>query len=411
MRLVLAAAGVPLALMLAAAPAALLAQDEDGGLRLSFGLTAGVERVTNPGLDVPAADDRTAAYARLSFGLADATRATSVDLRAAGTLQGGSGELDRGLINPSLRLALGRTGPGQSLRFTSFLTETDLDTLRSLVLDPETGEVVEDAEGEGTRRQTGADLVYGFGEGGPWGGTLSAGFTDTTFSGDTTEPDTQRLRAGATLRFALDPATDVTGGLRWSRFENDTETRDTLRADAGIARALPAGSISAGVFAERTEDGTRTGLTFGRSYELPDGALSLSLGLTRDTGGGLRGTGALSWTRELPRGSLRASLRQQVAAGDDDEETQLTAIDLGFSQQLTPAARLDLGLTASTREDTATGITTRNAALSATYLHDLPQDWALAAGWRHRIRDRDTEGRATSDTLFLELRRAVELRP
>lgn len=413
MRRRLAGAGFLLAALVPAAlvPAALSAQD-DGGLRLTFGLGLRVETVTNPGLAVPAAPDRTSATARLSFGLSDATRATAVEAAAAGTLQAGR-NTDTGLIDPDLRLSLRRATADQSLRFSAFLNESDLDTLRGLVLDPETGELTEDLSGDGTRRQAGGDLVYSFGEGGPWGGTLFAGLTDTTFRGATTETDFRRTRLGGTLRFAIDPATDATFGLRWSRYDEDgaAPPRDTLRADLGLRRALPAGSISAGLFAEDTEDGTRTGLTFGRSWDLPDGGLALTLGATRDTDGELRLTGALNWSRELPQGRISAGLRHEVAAGDDDAETVLTSLNLGFSHTLSPTQRLDFGLTASQSEATATGITTRNALLSAGYVQDLPRDWSLAAGWRHRLRDRDGEGRATSDTLFLELRRSWEWRP
>ena len=52
-----------------------------------------------------------------------------------------------------------------------------------------------------------------------------------------------------------------------------------------------------------------------------------------------------------------------------------------------------------------------NAALSAIYTHTLPYDWALDAGVTHRIRNEDNTGEATSDTVFLELRRAFEWRP
>lgn len=383
---------------------------EAGGLRLTFGTALRLETAGNPDLSVAGSPRRTTAAAQLSFGLSDATRATAVDLAASGTLQAGRGA-EKGLANPALRLGLRRSTADQSLGLSATLSQTDLAVLRALVLDPETGDVLGETAGSGTRQRSGADLVWNFGEGGPWGGMLSAGVTETTYRGLTTEPDSRRLRAGASLRHALDPATEASAGLRWSRFDAaGAAARDTLRADLGLRRALPAGAISAAVFAEDTPDGTRGGLTFGRSWDLPDGGLALSLGATRGVAGGIGLSAALDWSRELSDGRISASLRRNVSSGEDDRETRQTVLDLGLSQALGPSGRLSLGLTASESVATATGVATRNALVSAGYGLALPQDWSLAAGWRHRLRDRDGEGRAKSDTLFLELRRDTEWR-
>jgi hypothetical protein len=386
---------------------------EDGGLQLTFGLSARVESVSNPGLTVPAEPTRERLSSRLSFGLTDTTRTGSVALSAAGTVSADNDdESADGLIDPDLRLSVKRIGATSSLELSAFLRESDLDTLRGLVLDPDTGEITEDVLGNGTRRQTGGRLVLSFGDRGPWGGTLAAGLTDTTFSGTTSEADNSRTNLDGTLRFDLDPATEVAAGLSWSRYEEEgDDPRDTLRPELSIRRDRPAGFVSASVFAEDTEDGTRAGLSIGRSWELPDNSFAFSFGATRGVTGDLSPTGRLTWQRDLPRGNLSASLRHDVTSGDDDQETIITTASLGLSQSISPLSSLNFGLNASDSEDTATDLTTRNASLSATYSHSLSQDWNLDAGVTHRIRNEDDSGEATSDTVFLELRRAFEWRP
>jgi hypothetical protein len=397
-----------------AALAAFPAIPQEGGPRLSFGIAIRAETGSNLALDVPAEGDTSELSTRLSFSLADETRTSRLSLDVSGALAArdtpdGS---EQGFENPALRFAWGREGGRSSLDLTASLRESELDALRALVIDPDTGEISEDLVGGGTQTQTAADLAWTFGQDEPWGLTLSAGATETTYRGDTPEPDTTRQRAAIRLRLAADPLTEVTLGLRWSRFAQEGEDRrDTLRAEAGASRSLARGSLSASVFAEETEDGTRSGLTLRRAVELPAGSLSYSLGVTRDTAGNTNLTGALDWAQDLARGKVTAGLRRSVTAGDDDEEVLATSLNLGLTQEIGPQTGLTLGLTAAESEEVATGLVTRNAAFSATLTQSLPQDWALDAGWRHRTRDEDGTGTATSDSVFLELRRSFDWRP
>ena len=408
-RIAATASGLGLAALIALP---LLAQD-DGGLRLTFGLSARVDATSNPGLTVPRGPAKNSLSTRLNFGLTDATRAGAVSLAAAGTLSTNTGDGSAiGLVDPDLRFSLRRDAATTSLELLAFLRQSDLDTLRGLILDPGTGAVIGDVVGDGTQRQTGGAVTYTFGKGGPWGGTLSAALTDTTYSGTTTEVDNRRSEVGGTLRFALDPATMVTAGLRWSRYDADGSTsRDTLRPELGLRRDLPAGFASVSLFAEDTEDGTRTGLSFGRSWQFPDGSLSVNLGASRSVTGDFSATGAVDWRKELARSTLNLSLRRDIAAGSNDAETLVTTASFGLVRAISPLSSVNFGLEASESAETATNLVTRNAALSVTFSQNLQQDWVLDAGITHRLRDESGPGQATSDTAFLELRRNFELRP
>jgi hypothetical protein len=390
------------------------ATPQEGGPKLTFGIAIRAETGSNLALDVPDEGDTAELSTRLSFSLSDETRASRIALDASGALawRDTPDGTEEGFENPSLRFAWGRTGGRSALDVTAFLRETELDALRTLVLDPDTGEISEDLVGDGTQSQIGADITWTFGAGEPWGLTLGAGATETTYRGSTPEPDTEQSRASASLRFAIDPVTEATVGLRWSTFQEDgAAQRDTLHTELGATRTLPRGSLSATLFAEETEDGTRSGLTFGRAVELPAGRLSYSLGVTRGTGGDTNLTGAFDWTQELARGSVSLGVRRGVTSGDDDEEVLATSLNLGFRHEIGPQTGLSLGLTAAESENTTTGLVTRNASFSATVTRSLAQDWALDAGWRHRTRDEDGVGTATSDSVFLELRRTFDWRP
>ncbi len=403
-----AAAGLGVASVLAVP----LVAQEDGGLKLTFGISARIEAESNPGLSVPSEPSRTQFSTRLSFGLSDSTRLGALSLSAAGTLATYSDDSESGLQDSDLRFSLRRSSAASSVSVAAFYREVDLDTLRGFILDPDTGQILDDVTGDGTQRQTGGDVAFAFGEDAPWGGSLSAGLVDTSYFGDTVEVDNLRTNAEARLRFKLDPATEVTAGLRWSSYEEDNApARDTWRPEIGLRRDLPSGSASASIFAEDTEDGTRSGFTIGRSLDRPDGGLSFSLGLTRSVVGDLNLTGAVDWQRELPRGGINVRLSRDVTSGSADEENIVTGGSIGLTRNLSALATMNFGLTASESEETATGDLTRNASLSATYSRSIVHDWVLDAGLTHRIRKESGQDSANSDVAFLELRRAFEWRP
>lgn len=399
--------------LLPAVPA--LPQDAPaGGLRLTFGIAFRAETGSNLDLAVPAGGETSVLSTRLSFGLSDATRTSSLSLNLSGALalRDTPEETQRGLENPALRLAWGLQGARSSLNLTAALTQTELDTLRGVVIDPDTGAITGDITGDGTQQRALADIVWAFGQDGPWGLSLSAGATRTTYSGDTDEEDVDEGRLGAALSFRIDPATEGTAALRWSTFRQEgAETRDTLRLELGATRDTRRGSLGASLFVEDVPEGTRTGLSLSRGMTLPAGSLSYSLGLTRGAGGEVRGTGALGWQQNLPRGAVSLSLRQQVGADRDDQEALQTSVDFGYTQELTELADLRLGLAASRSVNQETDLATDNAGFNATLSYELAQDWVLDAGYAFRLRDEEGTGKATSNSVFLELRRSIEWRP
>lgn len=386
---------------------------QEGGPVLTFGAAFRAETTANLALATPEEGRTSQIGTSLSFGLTDETRTDSLAFSASGFLRAldgpGADGRDTGLDAPSVRLSWRREGAKAALDVQAFLRQDDLDTLRGLAIDPETG-AVNVLTGEGTQRQASGDIGYSFGTDGPWGLTLSAGLTDTSFRDAPAETDNRRTRAGVELRFALAPATEATLGLSGSTFKEDgAARRDTQRLEAGVTRTLARGDLSSLIFTEKTEDGTRSGLTLGRSVELPSGQLSYSLGLTRGASGRVDLTGGLDWAQELPGGQISLGLRRSVVAGEDDTETRATSLNASLTQQLSPLTALDFGLNAA--EAVGTGTAVRTATLSATLSRSLARDWALDAGLTYRWRDEDGVGLARSNTVFLELRRNLAWRP
>lgn len=386
----------------------------EGGPLLTFGIAFRAETGSNLDLSVPSEGETSVLSTRLSFGLSDETRTSNLALNLAGSLaiRNAPDDDTRGLENPALRFAWGQQGARSQLDVTAALTQTELDTLRGFVIDPDTGGIAEDVDGEGTQQRALADVVWTFGEEEPWGITLSAGATITTYSGDNDEDDVDEARLGAALSFMIDPATEGVVDLRWSTYQEEgQEVRDTVHFEVGAVRETARGNLDATLFVDNVPEGTRVGFSVGRGTALPAGNLYYNLGLTRGADGELRGTGVFSWQQALPRGSVSVNLQQEVGANEDDDEAVLTALDVGYTQELTELADLRLGLSASRSIDEDTDLTTDNAGFNATLSYEVSEDWVLDAGYAFRMRDEDATGRANSNNVFLELRRDFEWRP
>ncbi len=387
-----------------ALPAALAAQDDAGGIRLRFGFDNRIEGHSNARFDPGSEEGSLEAVSRLSFGLSSETRAARIALEGGAQLRqtlDGVSDLDDGLANPSLRLSYARQGAGSAAEGGVFWRETDLAR----------DAAVEDFDRPaGTRSDLGGNLALRWGEGGPVGFGLSAGYTDSHFSGGATEPDRWRMNLGTSLRLDLDAARTLTFGLSQRRFDDtEDDPRDTLRLDAGLAIARPDGGLTLALRLEDTPEGNRAGLTAGRRLDLPDGGLALALGVTQGASGDPQLTGSLSWERELPRGSISAAISRDVTSGtEDDSERRITAARLGLSQALTAQTSLSVGLSLSQSVATAGDDEITNASASATLSRALPQDWSLNAGISHRSRDETAEGTTRDTVLFLGLSRSFE---
>ena len=413
---------LPLATSLALLPLSGGAQD-GGGLQLTFGVEQRFEVTDNLGLDVVSAGTTSQASTRLSFGLLTETRSARLEFDTSASLRAANGPDFSGtevsLSDPQMSLAYSRQAANAELEVSGFVRQTDVEFLRSLedFID-DTGQIVlpDDVTGTGNQLSYGMDVALTWGREAPVEVSLSAGISGLDYS-DTSSGslfDSQRQRAGVTMRLDLTPVTEASVSLRYSTYDDDDPTttrRDTVSFEAGLDHRLLRGSLTSRLTAVDTEDGTRLGFRVGREIDLPAGAVSASVGATRSATGETNVTGALTVRKDLPLGQITAEVRRSVIAGNDDSEQLVNAVSLGYSQTLTPLASLNLDLSYIQNRQTATGADTTNASVSATYRYALTEDWGMDLGYRHRMRDEDGVGRAHSNSVFMVLQRDFNFRP
>ena len=386
---------------------------EGNGRLLTFGISQNFSWADNAGLTIPSEGSRLRADTQLSFGAVFEGPRDLLTFDSALVLRGeddGSG-FDFGVENPSAELGYKRSGATSSFTASAFFRESDLAEGLALSDDEIPVLVLEN----GSARITGGRLGYSFGDGAPFGGNLRAGLTDTDYTG-TTDPDlvdNRTLTAGVGLHFSLNEVTEATLDIDHRLYDEAgaAPEESSTTVAAGLVRALPRGSLRARLSTTFDEGGSRSGLSFGRSIDLPNGALSLDLGLTESEGSGFDVTGAVAYQQELPRGGLSARLSRAVTTDAGNDETLVTALSLGLTQELTPRMGLNMGADWSRSEDTASGTVTDNASLDAALNYALTPDWNLNLGATHRMRDEDGIGRADSNSVFLSVGRTFEFRP
>lgn len=448
------------AVCLAALP--LAAQEEVGGLLVRLGLEQRLEYGENLGLDLPEEGSTARASTALSFGLTSETRTQTFALQTGAALRFEDGPTgsDAGIVDPQASLSYSREAANATLSLSAYYRETDVDFLRPLedfVNDEgviELPEDLEDLNGTGTRIGFGGTAGLEFGTSAPLGLALRAGASGIDYR-DVTDPDLVRIRranAGATVKLRFSPVSEGRIALDQRLYDADDAEqthRETTTLSAGLTReispravldlslgrtivdteefgvttrekgidaaigldyAMPNGSASADFAATTTQDGTRLDLTFGRSLDLPTGALSASLGLTRPEGGDVELIGALLWRRDLPTGSLTARAERSVRTTNSDEQRLTTFLAVGYDHQINDVSGLGLDMSYAFIDETGTDASEDRASLSASYSHALTADWNMNLGLAYQMRE-EAGDRADSQSVFVTLGRSFDFRP
>lgn len=432
-------------------------------LTFSFGSTF----TANDNLDLDPVSAGTSSWIDNRFGLSYATETATSALAfdASGVWRlsdipgaGGGSDFD----DQTAALSYSREGANSRLTLNGRINRSDIaffDPLR-LVDDPSTpideGDLT--AGDDGSRRTTSASLRFETGIAGPLGFDIAASHYGRDYQ-DTTDPDyydTTRdtLSLGATLRpnerlslrlslsqtdysakdapqterstrrasvggsYALDPATSLSFsvGKTWIDSEEGlglgrvSSSEDGLNASLGLSRALANGSIGLSLSHDITVDGEAwTDLLLSRDMELPNGALSVSLGPSfRDGETGVVGT--LAFDRELPRGAFSLSASRKISSSDDSTRDTMR-LGLGLSHALTPLSSLSLDIDYLDTDSDRAGADRSRSRLSLTYSHDLGQDWQLRGGYALTESDREGEATARSNSVFLTLQKAITFSP
>jgi hypothetical protein len=388
---------------------------QGAGQELRFSLDQRFE-VTDNQLLTPVSPGRTfGSSTGLSFSYSATTAASAFQFGGGAVLRATT-RLGKGRIateDPSLRLSYTRSAATSEFGLSARVTSNNIALLRPLedFIDPATGEFIppedlDDLTGSGTRIGYGADARLRLWDHRRIGATLRAGISGIDYRG-TTNPalvDNRRVTAGLGLRFSLAAVTDATVDLGWSEYFDVQPARETVTLGVGLSHERPDGRLTARISTERRAGTTRYGINVGRSYDLPNGALSFGVGASWGDIGKSRPNGTLSWTHDLPDGQIRLSFSHGLTTGTDDSTRKTTVAILGWQRRITDVGALSLDIGSNRSLDLGTNTSVINGTLGLAYSHQITDDWALSAGYRFRQRAQ-AGVKARSNTAFVTLRR------
>ena len=408
---------------------------ETGGRRLTFGIEQRLDTTNNRALAADPAGGTLISDTDLSFALSSVTRLQSLALDGRISLRLAAGEDtgDTGPTDPRFTLSYDRRGANSSFGLTATYLQGEVAFLSPLdFLDLPDGTVDEDGNpipgviigdddlvdladltGEGTRRDAAVSARLAFGEEGPLGFNLAGRVATTDYSDITSSSLTDSIRAGldAGVRLAVAPAVTATVDVGVSTIDTEgEERRDTRSFDGGLSFARSRGDINLNAGLADTKEGTRTSLSFGRSFDLPRGSLSFSLGTTLTADGGTQLTGSLAGSRQLAQGEVSGSLRRNVITATDGE-TVVTALSADYSRALTSRVGLTIDTGMVLTDETETGETAQSVEASARLNFTLARDWSLGTGASYRLRDSSDNERANETAVFVTLGRSFSFRP
>lgn len=411
------------ALLAAGLASAAMAQEkrsDEGGLRLTFGLTQGLHWKDNPDLSIPASGSRTSSRTGLRFGMITETRTQRLEFALDGTLVGSIGETtsaqqDKGLISPSTSLVYQLESAGSLLVLDAFLHENDVSTLDFVGGRDAAGSSAPImVSGTGTRRLTGGGGKLTFGRDAAFGGSVALNLSETDYR-DSNDPglvDNRRDRARLDLRLDLSETTSSSLSLEGARLiEIGATAVSSHGLTFGLSRAVSDGTYGVTLASDSGKEGHRQTLQFNRVLALREGRLALSLGASQPAAGETEMVGGIDWHQDLPRGTLSMSLQRVLSVSERDEEIRVSRMRLSLTQSL--SAKMGLGLSANFQDSqtTATRRESRRGSLSVTLRNELSQDWGLDIGATHRLLESSNIGTARSNTVFINISRDFEFRP
>ena len=438
----------------------------ESGLRLS--LDVGSEIRAGRGVTVDGEEGDILSDTDLTLGIRSETPVQSLRLSFGSTYRALLDEGASELIGPDATLRYDREAAGGGLSVTGSVSTTDLDFVRSILLDEgedeldafdTDGDGVIDSEefetGTGTRRTTRLGFSLDLLRDRPIGLELDGNLRRIDYDEAADSFDESRREAlNAALRFRLasnltarltygierleidrdaadDPDEDVrrdtdsygvsfdyavserlTLGLALARSEEDIEEVDGTRIQesgfTGSASAdyeLPRGSIGAR-YSRRLDQGDALDrISLSRRFDLPgEDLLVLQLGYSSRDGESAV-TADVDYTRRGARGDLTLSASRTAGSSLDDAFATRTSVSARYDRPLT--ALTDLRITAEyglIEEEEDED--SEAGLLRATISRQLTRDWALSGGIEGILDDDETD-----TAVFARVSRSFDLRP
>lgn len=442
------------ALAVLAAP--VVAQD-NGGRRASLTVSQTLKYSDNIDFDASAESDLTA-QTDLRFSLSSETRADQFALTIGASLETNPSDgTDLNLVNPTINLSYGRQSRSASVSATVSYRESDVNTFDFGGFDADTGTIFLVAS-EGTRAQLDMQVSADFGIDAPFGGTVTLGHSELSYT-DTVDPDLVEKTTDSLatkLRFLLNPGVSFTAGANYGVTDEAGDGLDQTRQglDIGIAMdvrpglnagvsvgydrvettggpvsdptdrvedgvslganatlEMPNGSLSGSISSRIGENGRRSSASIDRGFDLKNGSVELSFGVTETEEGGLNPLYGINYVHDLKRGQFGASLNQAVVSQSDGDEALISGLRVSYDQELT--TQIGLGASLSIGDTSALAGDVEDAQrLDATVSlsHTLTRDWDVKGGYTYSEQRSESDDTISSSTVFVGLSRGFDWR-
>lgn len=225
-------------------------------------------------------------------------------------------------------------------------------------------------------------------------------------------PNTDRTRKTLDAGFDgdINQRQKITFRLGYSEEVTDrnsgSETVTGTVGQLGFVTTVPTGEIRAGLGSRLDENGTRTDLGVGRLLLWRSGSLDANLGVSTSDQTGYRVIGDITYSHALPRGRIRATLRQNTTVDDQGNNIVVTNGALSYNHLVSNLSSIDLDLGGGlTRYEDSARIDSERIVASAQYTRVLTRDWSTFVGYRHRYAEDNSEGPAHSNSIFVGVRR------
>lgn len=232
---------------------------------------------------------------------------------------------------------------------------------------------------------------------------------------DGTDSRTRRHGVGASMQVDKVTNLDIELARTDIRREESDGTIEEVTGpswDISLTRARPLGDLSLSFSSDPGTDGRRENLTFGRSLDLPDYKLSLSVGATHFRGN-YDPIFQIGYDRRFSAvSSFQTSLRRAGITSDDGDEAISTSVQASYNRQL--GALSSLGASLNYREtevQTGDDQDGQSFSLSVSYSRSLASELSLVAG-ASVIRSKQQNGERDEDErVWLGLSRSFDWLP
>ncbi len=202
-------------------------------------------------------------------------------------------------------------------------------------------------------------------------------------------------------------------GHAWTRPDGTTQ-RDGLTGSFNLTQTLQNGTVFGSIASTRNQNGQRLTFQFGRDLQLPNGALRGAIGVTSADIGDSAVIGSLSYSKQLPSGSISFNIGRSASTNGLNQEILDTRVGVNYGYVVSSVSQIGLSLDWGKSEDTnpiGGASTIERTDLTASYTHDLTSDWSLTSGMTYRMKTETGKADANSTALFVTLGRNFSFRP